>query len=99
MKTALRGRALGVDLSSDQESIIARLLRLGVDEQQAMELAKVAVRFADEETKALSEELAPEASWRGRVVCRRHMLASRRTMYLLLQRESASWHLQSALID
>jgi hypothetical protein len=45
------------------------------------------------------EELTPEASWLGRVVCRRHVLPSRRTMYLLLRRQTCGWNLQAALIE
>lgn len=99
VKTALRGRALGVDLSDDQDSIVDRLCHLGIVEPQAVELAKVAVKFADEESATLVEELAPESSWPGRVVCRKHWVSGRRAMYLLLHRGCNSWHLQSALIE
>jgi hypothetical protein len=99
VKYALRGRALGADLADDQDSIVDRLCRLGVEEPQASNLAQAAVKFADEETKSLLEELTPEASWLGRAVCRRHVLPSRRTMYRLLQRQTCSWHPQAALIE
>lgn len=90
---------LGVDLDEDHDAIFDSLLLLGVEEPQALELARVAVKFASEETAALSEELIPEPTWHGRVVCRRHLLAGRRPMYLVLQRHEKTWRLQSALID
>ena len=98
MKMVLKGRALEVDLTGDQGQTSAQLESRGLQGKHVQLLATAAVMFAQEETENLQRQYVPPAMWPGTVVCRRHA-APEGVAWLMLQRETAGWKLDSAVFD
>jgi len=98
MKVSHTGRALEVDLTGNEEHVVAQLLNRGLEGTHAEYLATAALRYAEEETESLRRRLVPAKTWAGMVVCRRHQLNGGFT-WLMLKREPKGWKLDSALFD
>jgi hypothetical protein len=98
MKASIKGRALEVDLSGDQEQVAAQLSSRGLQGKHLELLAGVATRFAEQETADLERQLVPPTMWPGLVVCRRHN-TSEGTAWLMLKRDKRGWKLDSALFE
>lgn len=98
MKLPLRGRALQIALSFDDEQVIESLQSQGFTPERAQAVAVAAKKFADEETAQLMRQLTPKSAWMGAVIMRRHLVAPRDEAWLMLKYQGeVGWQLDSAL--